>query len=143
MFRYCPSAHLKYQFFIVSSFHQRYLAPAGRVVRRQHIPAHLPRFFDALGELEACLRIIFQFFHFKTPKMPQTCIGRLQTCSSLGGYEKLSVCRKRNRWTTAGDPLFLRRHMQSEQHLLPPMAGRRASASFLYFGKSNRIFAPA
>ena len=34
------------------SFHQRYLAPAGRVVRRQHIPAHLPRLFDALGQME-------------------------------------------------------------------------------------------
>ena len=33
-------------------FHKQHWDPAGRVVRRQHAAPHLPRLFDALGQLE-------------------------------------------------------------------------------------------
>ena len=33
-------------------FHKQHWVPAGRVVRRQHAARHLPRLFDALGQLE-------------------------------------------------------------------------------------------
>ena len=52
-------------------------------------------------------------------------------------FSQLSLCRKRGRWPASRNPVFIRRNMQSERHLLSQVARRRFAAFEFHSGRAD------